>query len=69
MITITLAQFDEFEKQFMLDHIKNSDYRYGQAFLNAFRNIHDAIDPAECARLWNDRDTTVCRAHVQKWVK
>jgi len=36
---ITIKEFEEFEKQFLFEKIKNPYYRLGQAFLNKFPEI------------------------------
>jgi hypothetical protein len=66
---IKFKQFQEFEADFLMEHLKNPEYRYGQGFLNVFRDIHDSIDPDECARLWNERDTGLAKRHCLKWVE
>ena len=65
---ITTKQFEEFEAEFLMEHLKNLHYRYGQGFLNVFRDIHDSIDEAERSRLWNERDTGLAKRHCLKWV-
>lgn len=43
-IKITMQQFDEFEKYFLMDVLKNPDYRLGQAFINTFWDISNSIE-------------------------
>jgi hypothetical protein len=65
---ITPKQFDDFEQDFLMKHLKNPDYRYGQAFLSTFDEIYNSIPVAERQRLWMDRDTTMAKRHCLKWV-
>ena len=54
-----MQEFEEFEKQFLFERIKNPWYRIGQAFYNAFPkiavNMEDDGDIGYAAanRLWN----------------
>jgi hypothetical protein len=66
---IDQKQFNEFEQDFLMEHLKCTDYRYGQAFLNTFRDIYHAIDASERARLWNEWDVDLARRHCLKWVE
>jgi hypothetical protein len=36
---ITMQEFEEFERQFIFEVLKNPDYRIGQAFYNTFPKI------------------------------
>ena len=36
---ITMQEFEEFEKKFLFEKIKNPYYRLGQAFINTYPNI------------------------------
>ena len=65
---ITAEQFNEFEQDFLMKHLKNSDYRYGQAFLSTFEEIYKSIPVAEQQRLWLERDTAMAKRHCLKWV-
>jgi len=38
-----MQEFEEFEKQFMFEILKNPDYRLGQAFSNTFPEIVNAL--------------------------
>lgn len=40
---ITMAQFEEFEKEFLFLVIANPTYRLGQAFLNEFPEIQTSM--------------------------
>ena len=66
---ISRAQFDEFEQDFLMKHLKNGDYRYGQAFLSWFEHIYESITVAERQRLWLERDTGFAKRHCLKWVE
>lgn len=65
---ITSKQFDNFEQDFLMKYLKNSDYRYGQAFLSTFDEIYNSIPVAERQRLWMERDTAMAKRHCLKWV-
>lgn len=65
---IPAEQFNEFEQDFLMKHLKNPDYRYGQAFLSRFEEVHDSISVAERQRLWMERDTAMAKRHCLKWV-
>ena len=55
---ITLAEFEEFEKQFLFEKINNPYYRLGQAFLNKFPEIDRLMErdgdlgAQQARRLW-----------------
>jgi hypothetical protein len=52
---ITLAEFEEFEKQYMFEVLKNPDYRLGQAFSNTFPEIVEALSSGDIGyrqQLW-----------------
>jgi hypothetical protein len=71
---ISREQLDSFEQEWLVQHLKSPDYRYGQAFLNHFREIHDQLmsndqTEPECMRLWEERDANMARRHVLRWVK
>ena len=66
---ITQAQFDEFEQDFLMKHLKNPDYRYGQAFLSWFESVYENLPIPERQRLWLERDTDMSRRHCMKWVE
>jgi hypothetical protein len=63
-IKITMAEFEEFEKQFLFEKIKNPDYRLGQAFSNTFGEIANSMENdgdlgyAQANELWNCDDRT-----------
>lgn len=56
---ITMQEFEEFEKQFLFDVLKNPDYRIGQAFYNTFPKIAVSMEQdgdigfAAASHLWN----------------
>ena len=56
---ITMKQFEEFEKQYMFEVLKNPDYRIGQAFYNTFPKIAVSMEQdgdigfAAASHLWN----------------
>ncbi len=56
---ITMQEFEEFERQFLFDVLKNPDYRIGQAFYNSFPKIVVSMEEdgdlgfAAASHLWN----------------
>jgi hypothetical protein len=53
---ITKQQFNEFEKQFLIDKLATPTYRFGQAFCNSFPQSYfyiEKIKEQDCDRLWN----------------
>ena len=54
-----MQDFEEFEKQFLFEQIKNPYYRLGQAFYNSFPEIAKAMENdgdlghAQANHLWN----------------
>ena len=59
---ITMQEFEEFEKQYMFEVLKNPDYRIGQAFYNTFPEIALSMEDdgdigySEASRLWNSKN-------------
>ena len=59
---ITMQEFEEFEKQFLFEKIKNPWYRLGQAFYNSYPAIADNLENDgdigynSANRLWNSSD-------------
>lgn len=71
---VSKTDFNLFEQHFLMEHLKDSSHRYGQAFLNEFQHIHDSLTAtpagnAECLRLWNEWDPNLARRHCLKWVE
>jgi hypothetical protein len=58
-VKITMQEFEEFERQFLFDVLKNPDYRIGQAFYNSFPKIVVSMEEdgdlgfAAASHLWN----------------
>ena len=58
---ITIQEFEEFEKQFMFEVLKNPTYRIGQAFYNSFPKIATSMEEdgdlgyAAAGDLWNSK--------------
>jgi len=56
---ITLQEFEDFEKQYMFEVLKNPDYRIGQAFYNSFPKIAVSMEQdgdigfARASHLWD----------------
>ena len=44
MKKITWAEIAEFEKDYTIKVLSNPTYRYGQAFLNYFRWVHESMN-------------------------
>ena len=59
---ITMQEFEEFEKQYMFEVLKNPDYRLGQAFYNTFPEIALSMEEdgdigySQASRLWNSKN-------------
>ena len=59
---IIMQEFEEFEKQYMFEVLKNPDYRIGQAFYNTFPEIALSMEEdgdlgySEASRLWNSKN-------------
>ena len=71
---ISKAQCKEFEQHWILEFMRNPNYRLGQAFLNYFPEIgkiylndgdrgHD-----EEYRLWNTRNHAEANNIIKKWL-
>ena len=71
---ISKERYKEFEQHWILEFMRNPNYRLGQAFLNYFPEIskmylndgdhgHD-----EEQRLWNTRDLKEANTIIQKWI-
>jgi hypothetical protein len=57
-VKITREDWDEFKKHYMFEFIRNSDYRFGQAFLNYFPELQTYLKSTGRGesieqRLWN----------------
>lgn len=56
---ISMQEFEDFEKQYMFEVLKNPDYRIGQAFYNTFPKIAVSMEQdgdlgfAQASHLWN----------------
>ena len=71
---VTQLEFEEFERNYIMQLLKNPYYRYGQAFINQFvdefhmtynkkpngYSVHD---------LWEERDSHKARQIVLDWIK
>ena len=66
LVKITMKQFEEFEKEFFFEQIKNPYYRLGQAFLNKFPEIDRLMEEdgdlgrQQSTLIWNEKN----REHV-----
>jgi len=51
-VIIPKEDFEKFEKQYMLDVIRDPTYRYGQAFMNYFFNSNKILSNHDDSALW-----------------
>ena len=56
-----MQEFEEFEKRYFFEVLKNPDYRLGQAFINDYRDISNSMMGDEegigkINRLWDTKD-------------
>lgn len=71
---ISKAQYKEFEQHWILEFMRNPDYRLGQAFLNYFPEIsklylHDGDrGHDEEYRLWNTQNHAEANSIIKKWL-
>ena len=71
---ITMQEFEEFEKRYMFEVLKNPDYRLGQAFINDYRDIshsmmgeyHGVFDNN---RLWGSRDREEVLKIIERYIE
>ena len=69
---ISKEQYKEFEQHWIMEYMRNPDYRLGQAFLNYFPEIGkiylDGGDHGanEEYRLWNTKDSKEANTIIQK---
>ena len=74
MDVISKEQYKEFEQHWIMEYMRNPDYRLGQAFLNYFTEIGkiylDGGDHGanEEYRLWNTKDSKEANTIIQKWL-
>jgi hypothetical protein len=61
---ITMQEFEEFEKEFLFEVLKNPTYRIGQAFSNTFPDIANSMERdgdlgyRASVRLWDSTSRT-----------
>ena len=70
---ITKKDFEEFEKDYLFQVIKNPTYRYGQAFINYFGEIYLSYNvlegkPTSSWQLWEERNNQRAREMCLTWV-
>lgn len=68
---ITQEQFEEFEREYLVLVLKNPTYRYGQHFMNTFRDIQMDLNEEEGITtyyLWEERDPIRAREMCLKYV-
>lgn len=71
MIKISKEAYTVFQRSYLLDVIKVSSYRYGQAFLNTFPEIDNYLQSdgdngiAESAAIWNSTDTEKVQSIIE----
>ena len=71
---ITMQEFEDFEKRYLFEVLKNPDYRLGQAFINDYRNISNSMIGDEDGifennRLWGSRDREEVLKIIERYVK
>ena len=71
---ISKERYKEFEQHWIMQFIRNPDYRLGQAFLNYFPEISKIYlnsgdhGANEEYRLWNTKDSKEANTIIQKWL-
>jgi hypothetical protein len=66
---ITKEQFKEFEQYWLVEVIRNPDYRYGQAFLNYFSNIDTVMIMYDTIyNVWEEKDAAKAREYCLKHI-
>lgn len=53
VLIISKDEFEKFQKQYMLEVIRDPTYRYGQAFMNYFFNSNKILLNHDDLELWN----------------
>jgi len=73
-VKITRKEYEQFEKHYMLEFIRNPDYRLGQAFLNYFpeisrimRTTEDITTIAEF-KLYNEKNPKLAQEQINRWI-
>lgn len=72
---ITKEQYEEFQKHYMFEFIRNSEYRLGQAFLNYFPEIgkimiNDGdLGTLDEYRLYNETDPKKAQEKINYWIE
>ena len=68
---ITQEQFEEFEREYLVLVLKNPTYRYGQHFMNTFRDIQMDLNEQDgivSFELWEERDPNRAREMCLRYV-
>lgn len=71
---ISREQYEAFEKYYMLEFIRNSDYRLGQAFLNYFPEISKImrtdvnVTTISEFKLYNEKDPKLAQEQINRWI-
>ena len=68
---ITQEQFEEFEREYLVLVLKNPTYRYGQHFMNTFRDIQMDLNEQDgivSFELWEERDPVKAREMCLRYV-
>ena len=74
MDVISKERYKEFEQHWIMEFMRNPDYRLGQAFLNYFPEIGKIYlndgdrGHNEEHRLWNTKDSKEANTIIQKWL-
>ena len=70
-----MQEFEEFEKRYVFEVLKNPDYRLGQAFINDYRDIsHSMISDGDDGvfknnRLWGSRDREEVLKIIERYIE
>ena len=71
---ITKEQYEAFQKHYMFEFIRNSDYRLGQAFLNYFPEISKLmredgdLGTMDEFKLYNETNPKCAQEQINGWI-
>lgn len=73
---ITKSEYEEFQKHYAWVLLKAPDYRLGQAFLNYFPKVSQAMigndnddGTLDEFRLYNETNNNLAQAEINKWLE
>ena len=70
-----MQEFEEFEKRYFFEVLKNPDYRLGQAFINDYRDISNSIlmgdeeGIGKINRLWETRSRDLVLKIIERYIE